>query len=60
MDDFTIYYGLTLIAFIVTFGAQMYIQSTYSKYSQIPNKMGFTGARTASDQAGSRHADGPL
>ncbi len=49
MDDFTIYYGLTLIAFIVTFGAQMYIQSTYSKYSQIPNKMGFTGARTASE-----------
>ncbi|MBQ1482922.1 MAG: zinc metallopeptidase [Erysipelotrichaceae bacterium] len=49
MNDYMIYYGLTLLAFGITFGTQLYIQSTYSKYSQIPNKSGFTGARTANE-----------
>ncbi len=49
MNDYTIYYGLTFLAFILTFGAQLYIQSTYAKYSKIANKSGLTGARTANE-----------
>ena len=49
MDDYTIYYGLTFLAFVVTFGAQLYIKAVYSRYSKIPNQSGITGARTASE-----------
>ena len=45
--DYTVYYGLTTLAILITFGAQLYIKAVYSKYSQIPNRSGFTGVRTA-------------
>lgn len=49
MNDYMIYYGLTFLAFVLTFGAQIYIQATYAKYSKIANRIGFNGARTASE-----------
>ncbi len=47
--DYTIYYGLTMLAILITFGAQLYIKAVYSKYSQIPNRSGLTGVRTANE-----------
>ena len=49
MNDYTIYYGLTFLAIAITFGAQLYIKATYSKYSRIANQAGISGARTASE-----------
>ncbi|MBR4471858.1 MAG: zinc metallopeptidase [Erysipelotrichaceae bacterium] len=49
MNDYSLYYGMTMIAFVLTFGAQMYIQSTYRKYGQIANRNGVTGARAAAE-----------
>ena len=49
MNDYSLYYGMTMIAFVLTFGAQMYIQSTYRKYGQIANRNGITGARAAAE-----------
>ena len=49
MDDYTIYYGLTFLAIAITYGAQLYIQSVYSKYSGIANRKGITGAMTAKE-----------
>ena len=48
MDRYTIYYSLTLISFIVTFGAQMYIRTMYSKYGNIANSRGIKGVDAAS------------
>lgn len=42
-----IYYGLTVIALLVTLGAQIYISASYSKYSKIGNSRGLTGAAAA-------------
>lgn len=47
--DYTVYYGLTMLAILITFGAQLYIKAVYAKYSQIPNKSGLTGVRTANE-----------
>ncbi len=49
MDDYMIYYGLTGIALLLTFGAQLYIQNIYRKYGQIANRNGITGARAAAE-----------
>ena len=49
MNDYTIYYGLTFLAFFITYGAQLYIQSVYSKYSKIANEKGYTGADVAKE-----------
>ena len=49
MNDYQVYYGLTLLAFVITFGAQLYINAAYSKYSRIANHAGISGARTASE-----------
>lgn len=35
MSDYSIYYGMTALAFLITFGAQAYIRSMYDKYSRI-------------------------
>lgn len=47
MSDFLIYYGLTIIALIITIGAQIFISSTYSKYKKINNSGDITGALAA-------------
>ena len=49
MNDYTIYYGLTFLAFFITYGAQLYIQSVYRKYSQIKNEKVYTGAMVAKE-----------
>jgi len=48
MDRYTLYYLLTFIAFIATFGAQMYIRHIYSKYSKIDCVNMMNGANVAS------------
>lgn len=47
MNDYIIYYGLTLIAFIITVGAQILISSTYSKYKRIENRKQMSGQEAA-------------
>ncbi len=49
MSDYTIYYGLTFLAIIITYGAQLYIQTTYAKFSKIANEKGMTGAAVAKE-----------
>ena len=49
MRDYTIYYGLTFLAFFITYGAQLYIKSVYSKYSKIASAKGMTGAAVAKE-----------
>jgi len=47
MDDYIIYYGLTLIALLVTVGAQIFINASYGKYKKVPVKKGISGAEAA-------------
>lgn len=47
MGDYFIYYGLTLIALIVTLGAQIYISASWSKYSRVASCRGISGAMAA-------------
>ena len=47
MDYFFISYGLTLIAFIISIAAQVYVNSSYKKYSRIKNERGITGKEAA-------------
>ena len=47
MNDYVIYYGLTILAFIITVGAQIFINSAYSKYKKVPNAQGKSGADVA-------------
>lgn len=47
MNDLIIYYGLTLIAIIITVGAQIFINSTYSKYKGVENKKKLSGSEAA-------------
>lgn len=49
MDRYTLYYLIGTLSFILTFGAQMYIRSTYSKYGQIRNAKGIKGANAAAE-----------
>lgn len=42
-----IIYGLTFVAFIITSGAQIFITSTYKKYSEVGNGKKITGADVA-------------
>lgn len=49
MYDYYMYYGLTSLAFLLTFGAQMYIQSVYSKHGNIHGSRGYNGASVARD-----------
>ncbi len=45
--DFMIFYGLTIIALIITIGAQIYVSSSYKKYSKIKNEKNMTGSEAA-------------
>lgn len=47
MDYYFISYGLTIIALIITVGAQIYVNSSYSKYKRIRNTKGLSGAEAA-------------
>lgn len=47
MDYYIISYGLTLLALIITLGAQGYINSSYNKYKRVKNSRGITGAQAA-------------
>lgn len=47
MSDFFIYYGLTIIALIITLGAQTFISSAYGKYKKVKNTKGLSGAEAA-------------
>ena len=49
MNDYYMYYGLTSLAFFLTFGAQMYIQSVYNKYGNIHGSRSYRGAEVARD-----------
>ena len=49
MNDYYLYYGLTTLAFLVTFGAQIYVQNTYAKYGNIRIMNGINGASVARD-----------
>ena len=47
MDDYMIYYGLTLLAFAVSMAAQVYVRSVYAKYDKIGARRNITGAQAA-------------
>lgn len=47
MNDYTIYYGLTFIALIITVGAQIFINAMYSKYKKVQNAKEKSGAEVA-------------
>lgn len=47
MNDYVTYYGLTLIALVITLGAQFFISSTYSKYKKVKNKKELSGSEAA-------------
>lgn len=47
MDDFIIYYGLTFLALIITVGAQIFVETSYSKYKKVKNERGLSGAEAA-------------
>ena len=45
--DYLISYGLTILAFIITMGAQVYINSSYNKYKQVKINNNITGSEAA-------------
>ncbi len=45
--DYFIVYGLTFIALIITLGAQIFVNSAYSKYKKVRNERGITGSEAA-------------
>lgn len=47
MDYYVISYGLTFIAFLITISAQIYVNSSYSKYKKVKNSKGISGAEAA-------------
>ena len=47
MDYYFVVYGLTLIAVIITLGAQVLVDSTYRKYCQTKNDRSLTGKEAA-------------
>lgn len=47
MDNIFIYYGLTILAVVVTTLAQAYIRITYKRYSEVENKKNMTGKDAA-------------
>ena len=40
-------YSLTIIAFIISLGADIYLRTKYSKYKKVEVKSGITGAEAA-------------
>ena len=47
MDDYTIYYGLTFLAFGISMAAQLFVRSVYSKYDRIGARRNITGMQAA-------------
>lgn len=47
MNDYIIYYGITIITLIITLAAQAFISASYNKYKKIKVKKGITGAEAA-------------
>lgn len=47
MDYFIINYGITLIALVITIGAQIFVNSSYKKYLKVKNRKDMTGAEAA-------------
>lgn len=47
MDYYGLSYGLTFIALIITVAAQIYVNSTYSKYKKVRNARGISGKDAA-------------
>ncbi len=45
--DYFIYYGLTLIAFLITVGSQVFISCTFNKYKKVANIKGKSGGEIA-------------
>lgn len=49
MNDYIIYYGITLITLIVTAGASLYVNISYKKFSKIRTKKSLTGRDAAQE-----------
>ena len=47
MDYYFISYGLTIIALLITILAQIFVDSSYKKYSKVKSERGITGAEAA-------------
>ena len=47
MNYYFVSYGLTLLAFVLTTLAQLFVTSTYKKYSNVRNERNMTGAEAA-------------
>lgn len=47
MNYYFIYYGLTLIALLITVGAQIFVSATFNKYKKEPNLKEKSGAEVA-------------
>lgn len=45
--DFFIVYGLTFVSLIITIGAQLFVNGSYSKYKKVRNQKGITGREAA-------------
>lgn len=49
MNDYIIYYGITLITLIITLGASLYVKFNYSRFSKVSTKKGITGREAAQE-----------
>lgn len=47
MDNIYLYYGLTVVALIITLSAQLFISASYAKYSKLLSRRGISGAEAA-------------
>lgn len=47
MENFIIYYGLTILAILITISAQIFISCTYSKFKRVGNKRNISGSEVA-------------
>ena len=45
--DIALFYGLTLLSIVIVLGAQIYVSSSYKKYSKIKNEKGVNGKEAA-------------
>lgn len=45
--DIALFYGLTILSIVIVLGAQIYVSSSYKKYSKIKNEKGITGKEAA-------------
>ena len=45
--DIALFYGLTILSIVIVLGAQIYVSSSYKKYSKIKSEKGITGKEAA-------------